>query len=71
MRFGNMLVMTNTEMCERGTDVRDQGNFSETVMPDHQLHWIIENSKLVRAANGVSSIVEAMKIASAKHDFLR
>ncbi|KZV65815.1 hypothetical protein PENSPDRAFT_668143 [Peniophora sp. CONT] len=47
-----------------------QGTFGETTSQEHQLHWIFENSKLVRAANGVSSIVEAFKIASAKHDFL-
>ena len=47
------------------------GTFGETTSQEHQLHWIFENSKLVRAANGVSNIVEAFKIASAKHDFLR
>lgn len=47
-----------------------QGTFSETVSPEHQLHWIFENCKVVRSANGVSSIIEAMKIASHKHDLL-
>ncbi|KAL0949895.1 hypothetical protein HGRIS_009925 [Hohenbuehelia grisea] len=47
-----------------------QGTFAETTSAEHQLHWIVENSKIVRAANGVSAIVEAMKIASAKHDLL-
>ena len=47
------------------------GTFGETTSQEHQLHWIFENAKLVRAANGVSNIVEAFKIASAKHDFLR
>ncbi|KAI0068880.1 hypothetical protein BV25DRAFT_1925031 [Artomyces pyxidatus] len=46
------------------------GTFAETTSPEHQLHWIFENCKVVRAANGVSNIVEAMKIASAKHDTL-
>ena len=32
---------------------------------------IIENCKLVRAANGVHDIVEALKIANAKHDLVR
>ncbi|KAG5654067.1 hypothetical protein H0H81_007793 [Sphagnurus paluster] len=47
-----------------------QGTFAETVSPEHQLHWIFENCKVVRSANGVSTIIEAMKIASAKHDLL-
>ncbi|KAK0453809.1 hypothetical protein EV421DRAFT_1700823 [Armillaria borealis] len=47
-----------------------QGTFAETGSPEHQLHWIFENCKIVRAANGVSAIVEAMKIASSKHDLL-
>ncbi|KAF9055024.1 N1221-domain-containing protein [Hymenopellis radicata] len=47
-----------------------QGTFAETGSPEHQLHWIFENCKIVRAANGVSAIVEAYKIASSKHDIL-
>ncbi|KAJ7507480.1 hypothetical protein B0H11DRAFT_2313278 [Mycena galericulata] len=47
-----------------------QGTFAETVSPEHQLHWIFENCKIVRSANGVSAIIEAMKIASSKHDLL-
>ncbi|KAI0033356.1 hypothetical protein K488DRAFT_47952 [Vararia minispora EC-137] len=47
-----------------------QGVFAETTSQEHQLHWIFDNCRLVRAANGVPSIVEAIKIASAKHDFL-
>ncbi|KAG6832892.1 hypothetical protein H0H92_004776 [Tricholoma furcatifolium] len=47
-----------------------QGTFAETVSPEDQLRWVVENCKVVRSANGVSSIVEAMKIASSKHDML-
>ncbi|KAF8270983.1 N1221-domain-containing protein [Lactarius quietus] len=47
-----------------------QGTFAETTSPEHQLHWIFENCKVVRDANGLSNIVEAMKIASSKHDLL-
>ncbi|KAF4619392.1 hypothetical protein D9613_005524 [Agrocybe pediades] len=47
-----------------------QGTFGETVSPEHQLHWIFENCKVVRTANGVSNIVEALKIAGRKHDLL-
>jgi len=50
--------------------VVSKGTFGETVSPEHQLHWIFENCKVVRAANGVSSIVEALKIAGRKHDLL-
>lgn len=46
------------------------GTFAEIISPEHQLHWIFENCKVVRAANGVSSVVEAIKIASHKHDLL-
>ncbi|KAI0089271.1 hypothetical protein BDY19DRAFT_944963 [Irpex rosettiformis] len=47
-----------------------QGTFAETSSPEHQLHWIVENCKVVRAANGLGNIVEAMKIACSKHDLL-
>ncbi|KAI0650345.1 N1221-domain-containing protein [Trametes meyenii] len=47
-----------------------QGTFAETASQEDQLHWIFENCKVVRAANGVTSIVEAIKIASSKHDLL-
>ncbi|KAE9406015.1 hypothetical protein BT96DRAFT_852276 [Gymnopus androsaceus JB14] len=47
-----------------------QGTFAETVSPEHQLHWVFENCKLVRSANGVSTVLEALKIASSKHDLL-
>jgi hypothetical protein len=47
------------------------GTFTETTSPEHQLHWIIENGKAVRAADGLSNVVEAMKIANWRHDFLR
>lgn len=46
------------------------GAFAETSSPEHQLHWIVENCKLVRSANGVSTILDALKIASSKHDLL-
>ncbi|KIJ70335.1 hypothetical protein HYDPIDRAFT_105043 [Hydnomerulius pinastri MD-312] len=47
-----------------------QGTFAETTSPEHQLHWIYENCKVVRSANGLNTIVESMKIASQKHDLL-
>ncbi|KAF9263661.1 N1221-domain-containing protein [Marasmius fiardii PR-910] len=47
-----------------------QGTFAETVSPEHQLHWIFENCKIVRAANGVSCVIEALKIASHKQDLI-
>jgi hypothetical protein len=50
--------------------VRLTGTFAETTSQEHQLHFIVENCKVVRAANGVNTIVEAMKIAHSKHDLL-
>ncbi|KAG8762882.1 Factor arrest protein 11 [Ceratobasidium sp. 423] len=47
-----------------------QGTFAETTSPEHQLHWIIDNAKLVRNADGLSRIVDAIKISSSKHDVL-
>ncbi|KAH9853582.1 hypothetical protein C2E23DRAFT_777268 [Lenzites betulinus] len=47
-----------------------QGTFAETTSQEDQLLWIFENCKVVRAANGVTSVVEAIKIASSKHDLL-
>ena len=46
------------------------GTFAETSSPEHQLHWIVENCNVVRAADGLSNIVDAMKIACSKHDRL-
>ena len=46
------------------------GTFAETSSPEDQLRWIFENCKVVRGANGLPNIVEAMKIASSKHDLL-
>ncbi|KXN87927.1 hypothetical protein AN958_07937 [Leucoagaricus sp. SymC.cos] len=46
------------------------GTFAETGSPEDQLHWIFENAKIVRDADGINCIVEAIKIASRKHDFL-
>lgn len=47
------------------------GTFAETSSPEHQLHWVIENCKVVRAANGISTVIEAIKLANSKHDILR
>ncbi|CUA67731.1 Factor arrest protein 11 [Saccharomyces cerevisiae S288c] [Rhizoctonia solani] len=47
-----------------------QGAFAETTSPEHQLHWIIDSAKLVRGADGLSRIVDAIKISSSKHDVL-
>ncbi|KAH6915434.1 hypothetical protein BKA70DRAFT_1420367 [Coprinopsis sp. MPI-PUGE-AT-0042] len=48
-----------------------QGTFEETGSPEDQLHWIFDNCRLVRTCNGISSVVEALKIAGRKHDLLR
>jgi hypothetical protein len=46
------------------------GSFAETMSPDHQMHWIIENCKTVRAAQGMTIIVDALKMLSVKHEQL-
>ena len=46
------------------------GTFGETGSPEHQLHWIFENCRTVRGANGISTIMEAIKLANSKHDIL-
>lgn len=46
------------------------GVFAETSSQEHQLHWIIENSKAVRAANGMSVVLDALKLANQRHDLL-
>ncbi|GHJ87632.1 hypothetical protein NliqN6_4034 [Naganishia liquefaciens] len=45
-----------------------QGNFAECAGPEYQLHWIIENARLVRAADGLSSALVALKDACVRHD---
>ncbi|KAG8808488.1 Factor arrest protein 11, partial [Serendipita sp. 399] len=47
-----------------------QGAFAESMSPEDQMHWIIENAKLVRNAQGVTLIVDALKLLSVKHDQL-
>lgn len=54
-----------------GKSLPKVGTFAETTSPEHQLHWIVDNGKVVRSADGLSNIVEAMKIASSRHDLLR
>lgn len=56
--------------CGLSLDTETSGTFAETGSPEDQLHWIFENAKVVRDADGVSCIVEAIKIATRKHDFL-
>lgn len=76
VRFTNarrLFYIVQGEFCPGPTTRQDKynpGTFAETVSPEHQLHWIFENCKVVRAANGVSAILEALKIASAKHDIM-
>jgi len=48
--------------------MKTTGTFAETTSPEHQMHWIIENCKTVRAADGVTVIVDALKLLSVKHE---
>ncbi|PVF94747.1 hypothetical protein CPB86DRAFT_808407 [Serendipita vermifera] len=47
-----------------------QGSFAESTGPEHQMHWIIENAKTVRDAQGITIIVDALKLLSVKHEQL-
>ncbi|KAF8311822.1 hypothetical protein DL93DRAFT_2156967 [Clavulina sp. PMI_390] len=47
-----------------------QGTFAESTSPEQHLHLIIENCKIVRAANGFSLILSALKVCNAKHDLV-
>lgn len=62
-------TVPHRHITRRGAQTR-AGTFAETSSPEDQLHWIFENCKVVRGANGLPNIVEAMKIASSKHDLL-
>lgn len=48
-----------------------QGAFADTTGPEHQLHWILENARMVRAQGGLGEVFAAMKIVCWKHDWLR
>ncbi|KAL7412030.1 hypothetical protein BDY24DRAFT_394393 [Mrakia frigida] len=45
-----------------------QGTFAETTSPEHQLHLIIENSRIVRQAGGLAILIDCLKDASKRHD---
>ncbi|BEJ14883.1 hypothetical protein CspHIS471_0406500 [Cutaneotrichosporon sp. HIS471] len=45
-----------------------QGCFAETTSPEMQLHWIIENAKLLRSVDGVSTLVYSLREAARRYD---
>lgn len=47
-----------------------QGSFGDTKGAEHQMTWVMENSRMVRGAGGLGEIYSAFKIASWKHDWL-
>ncbi|KAK0556361.1 Factor arrest protein 11 [Tilletia horrida] len=47
-----------------------QGAFADTTSPEHQLHWIQENARMVRAVGGVGEIFHALKVTIWKHEWL-
>ncbi|PWN47739.1 hypothetical protein IE53DRAFT_232364 [Violaceomyces palustris] len=47
-----------------------QGAFADTSGPEHQLHWLLENARMVRSLGGLGDIFAACKIACWKHDWL-
>jgi hypothetical protein len=46
------------------------GTFAETNSPKHQLHFILDNCKLVKNAGGLTAIIDAFVKASATLDRL-
>lgn len=47
---------------------RPKGCFAETTSPEMQLHWIIENAKLIRAVDGVATLVYSLRDAASRYD---
>nr|CDI53470.1 conserved hypothetical protein [Melanopsichium pennsylvanicum 4] len=47
-----------------------QGAFADTAGPEHQLHWLLENARMVRSLGGLGELYSAIKLASWKHDYL-
>ena len=43
------------------------GTFGETTSAEMQLHWIIENAKMVRSVDGVASLVIALQDANRRY----
>lgn len=68
--FTSSKVNCHASYHEQSVDPYFLGTFAETTSPEHQLHWIYENCKVVQSANGLNTVVESMKIASQKHDLL-
>ena len=44
------------------------GCFAETASPEEQLHWVMENARLVREAGGVNTLVVGLKDATRKYN---
>jgi hypothetical protein len=44
------------------------GCFAETASPEEQLHWVMENARLVREAGGVNTLVMGLKDATRKYN---
>ncbi|EJU06451.1 hypothetical protein DACRYDRAFT_113154 [Dacryopinax primogenitus] len=47
-----------------------QGSCVETSSTEDQHYWMIQNCNMVRGSDGISNIVDALLIASSKHDML-
>ncbi|GMK57278.1 hypothetical protein CspeluHIS016_0401120 [Cutaneotrichosporon spelunceum] len=45
-----------------------QGCFAETNSQEMQLHWIMENAKLLRSVDGVSTLVYSLREAARRYD---
>ncbi|RXK36819.1 hypothetical protein M231_05903 [Tremella mesenterica] len=47
------------------------GNFTETPTPELQLHWIMQNAKMIRDADGVVLLVTSLRDASKRYNACR
>ena len=47
------------------------GNFGDTTSPEMQLHWVIENAKMVRSLDGTATLVVALKDAVRRYNLIK
>lgn len=47
------------------------GSFAECNGPEEQLHWVMENARLVAEADGAGAVAAALQEAMRRHDALR
>jgi hypothetical protein len=53
---------------KKGLDALTKGAFAESTSAEHQLHWVIENAKAIRAVDGVPILVTGLRDASRRYN---